>query len=405
MKGKKFISKRFKVLFVIILTIVAVIISSKVLFNTMQSEQKMLNSYEMKKQKCELLKEIAHKSIQEGISIDTRKISNDEIQYSIYNNNERIIFYYYLQDDSTTERRYNATITLSNEYKILKEEYSIEIESFDEYVKSHNSANRILSVLYALLFIFSSYLLIYIFVIIISFLLKICIDRKKKQLITNNKSKAIDTINFLGQRYYLIHGRKENKQVLTAKELYERVMKDSKSDYNWIAPAKELVRICKKTNFPTDYATDIKIAILNCFANIEHMANCGGDRYIDNTADRKAVEYCYNSLYDINNKRAVNARQYYLSEMIKTASYVSCPFDSLYHPGPTYQNICKNWRKSKFEEYISKEEIEFDKLVETLHDDFKAVIKNAETNGDFEEDDKKYKEDLKMFYLKMMDID
>ena len=63
------------------------VVSSKVLFNTMQSEQKMLNSYEMKKQKCELLKDIAHKSIQEGISIDTRKISNDEIQYSIYNNN------------------------------------------------------------------------------------------------------------------------------------------------------------------------------------------------------------------------------------------------------------------------------------------------------------------------------
>ena len=58
-----------------------------------------------------------------------------------------------------------------------------------------------------------------------------------------------------------------------------------------------------------------------------------------------------------------------------------------------------------YTEYISKEEIEFDKLVETLHDDFKAVIKNAETNRDFEEDDKKYKEDLKMFYLKMMDID
>ena len=173
MKGKKFISKRFKVLFVIILTIVAVIISSKVLFNSMQSEQKMLNNYETKKQKCELLKDIANTSIQEGIGIDTRKISNDEIQYHIYNNNESIIFYYYLQDDSSKEHEYNAEITLSNEYKILKEEYSIEIESFDEYVSSCTFVNKLLSVLYTLMAVLIFYLLICILIIIIFFLLKI----------------------------------------------------------------------------------------------------------------------------------------------------------------------------------------------------------------------------------------
>lgn len=400
MKGKK----RFITLFVIILTIVAVIISSNVIFNRMQNEQEMISSYEEKKQKCELLKDIVNQSIQEGIGIDTRKISNDEIQYHIYNDNESIIFYYYLQDDLTTEHRYNATITLSNEYKILKEEYSIEIESFDEYVESYNRVYRFLSVLDAFLFVNCFYLLIGIFVIIISFLLKICIHKKKKYLVNNNKSEGIDTISFLGQRY-LIHGWRENEQVLTAKELYERVMEDSKSDYNWIAPARELVRICKKTGFPTDYATDIKIAILNCFANIEHRANCGGDRYIDDPADREAVQYCYNSLHGVDNERAINARQYYLSEMIKTASYVRCTFDSLYHPGPTYRNLCENWRKSKFEEYISQEEIEFKKLVETLHGDFTEVIKNAESNGDFEEDEKKDKESWKMFYQKMMDIE
>lgn len=163
MKGKK----RFIILFVIILTIVAVIISSNVIFNHMQNDQEMISSYEEKKQKCELLKDIVNESIQEGVGIDTRKISNDEIQYRIYNDNESIIFYYYLPDDSRTgQHRYNATITLSNEYKILKEDYSIEIESFDEYVKTYNFGYRVISVVYALLFIICLYLLIYICVIL-----------------------------------------------------------------------------------------------------------------------------------------------------------------------------------------------------------------------------------------------
>ena len=40
-----------------------------------------------------------------------------------------------------------------------------------------------------------------------------------------------------------------------------------------------------------------------------------------------------------------------------------------------------------------------------LTKNIKTIFKNAEINGDFEKDDKKYKENLKMFYLKIMDID
>ena len=56
---------------------------------------------------------------------------------------------------------------------------------------------------------------------------------------------------------------------LTAKQLYERVLDDSKSDYNWIASATELVRVCNNPCFPEMYAVGIKMIILNCFANLE----------------------------------------------------------------------------------------------------------------------------------------
>lgn len=172
MRKKRFISKLFIMLLAISLNVVTVIISSKIIFEKMQNEQEMMSNYETKKEKCELLKDIAKESIQEGVGIDTRKISNDEIQYRIYNDNENIIFYYYLQEDSITEHRYNATITLSNEYRILEEEYSIETESLDEYIKSYNSESRILSVMYAVLLVLGFYFLLSILVIIILFLLK-----------------------------------------------------------------------------------------------------------------------------------------------------------------------------------------------------------------------------------------
>ena len=87
------------------------------------------------------------------------------------------------------------------------------------------------------------------------------------------------------EKKYMVTGHHGDIHSLTAKQLYEQILDDSKSDYNWIAPASELVKICKNTSFPTEYALAIKCAILNCFSNIEHRANCGGDRYIDKPAD------------------------------------------------------------------------------------------------------------------------
>ena len=135
MKGKKRFIKKFFKIFLFIIYIVAVITFSNVIFNVifddMQNEQKIKSDYEEKKQKCEMLHEVADSTIQEGICIDIGKIPND-VDYQIKNDNENIIFYYYFPDDSRSSPEYNATIQLSKDYKILKVEYSIEVESFDE---------------------------------------------------------------------------------------------------------------------------------------------------------------------------------------------------------------------------------------------------------------------------------
>jgi len=204
------------------------------------------------------------------------------------------------------------------------------------------------------------------------------------------------------EKKYEVFGR-HRLYKMTAKELYNRVMEDSQSNYNWIASAPELVRVCEESTFPSEYAQGIKIAILNCFANIEHGANSGGDRYRTDPADEEAVQYCYNSLYSIKTDEAISARKRFLSEMITTASYVSI-FDSLYHPGPTFKNLCHEWRKAKLEAWISERNINFKKLIDVLRNSFTAMIKEAELKGVFVEDEKKDEEEMTEFYKKIGDL-
>ena len=205
------------------------------------------------------------------------------------------------------------------------------------------------------------------------------------------------------EKKYMVTGHHGDIYSLTAKQLYERVLNDSKSDYNWIASASELVRICRKTSFPTEYALAIKCAILNCFANIEQRANCGGDCYINKSADQEAVQECYNSLYGVEDEEAILARRRYLAEIVATASYTRI-FDSLYHPGPKFRKLRKDWNKSKVQEYISKEKIDFKQLIEVLHGEFVEIIKKAEVDGAFEEDERAEKESWKKFYEMMRDL-
>lgn len=161
MKGKKrFISKQVIIFFVVIVTVIYVMVSSKIANTNMQNEEKIRHSYEDKRQKCELLKSIASESITEGVGIDTKVIPSDEIQFHISNKDGSVIFYYCIFDASTSEPKYYATITLTSDYRILKEDYSIEIESFDKYAKSYNNENKVLSVIYGIISISCIYFLI-----------------------------------------------------------------------------------------------------------------------------------------------------------------------------------------------------------------------------------------------------
>lgn len=189
----------------------------------------------------------------------------------------------------------------------------------------------------------------------------------------------------LSEKKYKITGWHGDTQVLTAKNLYERVLEDSKSDYNWLASAAEIVRVCNEPDFPEIYATNIKIIILNCFANLElQQEKCCNRRQ----TDKEAVYSCYNSLPETD-AAVIKAKEKYLAAIIEGITRYSGDEERFpIHFGPAYKKTCENWKKAKLNEYVSEVKIDFNQLRERLNADFEKTIKEAEKNGIFNEDDK-----------------
>lgn len=184
------------------------------------------------------------------------------------------------------------------------------------------------------------------------------------------------------------------KWSLTAKQIYERVMEDSKSDYNWIASATELVRVCNESDFSEEYAKGIKIAILNCFANWETKKEYPGYTL---PTDKAAVYSCYHSL-DGTETEVVAVKSKYLMAVIEAITlYDKTQVRFPFHIGPAYTKICKEWKKSKFDDSFSKSDIDFEKLREELYEDFEKTIRKAEEEGTFKEDDEREAEALDKF--------
>ena len=84
-------------------------------------------------------------------------------------------------------------------------------------------------------------------------------------------------MSFLG--LYKIKGCNGKIYYKTAKQLYEQILNDSKSNHELIATASELVRICEEPDFPKNYVEEIKICILKSYASLErNKKNLNGSR-------------------------------------------------------------------------------------------------------------------------------
>lgn len=154
MKVKRFLLKVLKGVLTLLLILLVIGVGTNIIYDNIASDEISLQEgYEIKKEKCELLRTIAGDVIEEGKGINTQGITNKDIKYKIYNDGDNIIFYYYIVEQYSSEINYNARITLSNDYKILDEEYGVELEDYETYKHAMQFLEILISAMLALLIV------------------------------------------------------------------------------------------------------------------------------------------------------------------------------------------------------------------------------------------------------------
>ena len=181
------------------------------------------------------------------------------------------------------------------------------------------------------------------------------------------------------------------EHTMRAKTIHNYIMEQSQeSDYEWIAPALELVKICKDERFPREYAVDIEMAILTCFANIEARVNRGGDKRVTKANDALAVQYCYDELGrlmsstdDKKFKKTLNSvRKRYLLEMISSA--VNTTTRGQYWRCKAFRDLKEEVIAKSFAKYSMLEEnFNILDMYEEISEETESIFNEADKNGMF----------------------
>ena len=193
---------------------------------------------------------------------------------------------------------------------------------------------------------------------------------------------------------YKVNTREGGSLRLTAKQLTTRVLEDSESDYNWIASASELVRVCQSTGFPQEYATVIMMTILNCYGNIYHTANNGGDLCKIDPNDKKAIEECFNRLRKKKSESVQLTREYWLKERIDFITRNTDNPHSWWWKGKEYETFRSGWIDAKVADIISREVIVSDVLFRQVAHEYEIIRDDCIEQGLFEQDRVDYRESL-----------
>lgn len=183
---------------------------------------------------------------------------------------------------------------------------------------------------------------------------------------------------------YILEDWYGTPHIMSSSKIHKRVMDDSsKSNYNWIASATDLINVCNKRNFPEEKANDIKVAILNCYSSLMWSEDDYSRR---KKTDLNAVYFAYNSLYGVEDQKVIQARTRFLKSFLSLVTHSSFLF--MAHHGENYRNAEKEWINHIFSNLFVQEQIDFASLFSLLKNDFTQRIKQLEESGLFAEEDK-----------------
>ncbi len=161
-------------------------------------------------------------------------------------------------------------------------------------------------------------------------------------------------------------GHNGNTKLLSDKKIRNIVIKQSlKSNYDWIAPASELLALCNSKGFNKEYAKDIKVAIVNCYTSL----------LSGNAAISSDLRYPYQAMLELkeyeNNENVQNTRRLFVESYIRRA----IRFVFFGNTSITFLDVRSEWIKMKSNELLLTENSKLD--FEDIEKEFREYIENV----------------------------
>lgn len=180
-------------------------------------------------------------------------------------------------------------------------------------------------------------------------------------------------------RLYAFKDRNGKTRIMRAATIHKKVMEDSfKSRYNWIASVTNLISVCTEKDFPINYAINIKVVILNCFAGLIIRENPQRQK-----TDIESVYYAYNSLFGITDEKVINARKNFLNGFLANIYWQALQSNL---NNKSFERFCRNWQEEMLKKLIVIESINFNNIKITLKEGFKNTLQSTNTSTLFAEE-------------------
>jgi hypothetical protein len=152
----------------------------------------------------------------------------------------------------------------------------------------------------------------------------------------------------------------------------------------------EFVRVCDYKRFPKKYSEKIKAAMLNHY---KYNA-IAFDKLTEE--EKNVIFHCYNSLDGTNNEEVAKIKFIFLTDVVNKASDLPGYKYSFYNGGETYLRLREGWRKHQLDNQFLRDFLTLE-LTEGLKNDFSEIVRMAEKNGLFKEDDEKRRKEMEEY--------
>ena len=157
----------------------------------------------------------------------------------------------------------------------------------------------------------------------------------------------------------------DHRHEMTPNDLLERIRSDSKSNYNWLAPATEIVKTISDPEFPEPIANELKGIILKCFAELLSSDRRGAQK----STDRLAVAYCYYSVYG---KVGRKVKYLYWKRLLDSAIKDWYQVSPLGVKGKKWRKFRDSWKKDALQHFTERFGTDFMRFEANIKVNFRA---------------------------------